>query len=335
MSHHRIRQKRKQASALEIRHLRAFVTLVDLGSISSAARSLGLAQSTVSESLAALERVLGTPVTLRRRGAYDVSLTAAGHAFLPYARSVLASLDAAQVAVVNATNGAYATLKIITNESISTYLLPKALARLRTQWPNTRFAVSVATCLGVLAGVDDGEFDIGLRLYTDEFIDQLSPSISTTATLSLERVVVSTDIPLIIFAGMLHPLIRSRTRTPVRHDEIAEYPLFISDAAGDFYSLVCRFFESNGIPGPDLEAVGSVEGVKRGVATDPHALGILPAYAVAEDLQSRQVAALSLNLQPPRLRLEALLSRGRARHLAANELLNSLCHTFKREQQID
>src|SRR4030095_1992691 len=85
--------KRQQASALEFRHLRAFIALVDHGSITAAAQALGLAQSTVSESLAALERALGTPVTLRRRGAPDVLLTAAGQAMLPHARKMLDSLD--------------------------------------------------------------------------------------------------------------------------------------------------------------------------------------------------------------------------------------------------
>src|SRR5919202_1786887 len=55
-------------SGLDVRQLRAFVALVDCGSVSAAAESLGLAQSTVSESLATLERALGTTVAVRRRG---------------------------------------------------------------------------------------------------------------------------------------------------------------------------------------------------------------------------------------------------------------------------
>src|SRR4030095_12210335 len=117
--------KRQQASALEFRHLRAFIALVDHGSITAAAQALGLAQSTVSESLAALERALGTPVTLRRRGAPDVLLTAAGQAMLPHARKMLDSLDDAYKDVAGVTNDAHATLQIITNESISAYLLPE------------------------------------------------------------------------------------------------------------------------------------------------------------------------------------------------------------------
>ena len=155
---------KKPPLATEFRHLRAFVALVDQGSITGAAQALGLAQSTVSESLTALERGLGAPIILRRRGTRDVLLTEAGHTLLPHARNLLASLEAAHVAVAGVTNSAHASVDIITNESVSTYLLPKALATLRVRWPNTSFAVTVATCPGVRAGVHDGEFDIGLLL---------------------------------------------------------------------------------------------------------------------------------------------------------------------------
>jgi nicotinamidase-related amidase len=46
-------------SDLELRHLRAFVALADQGSVTAASRALALAQSTVSEALAALERSWG------------------------------------------------------------------------------------------------------------------------------------------------------------------------------------------------------------------------------------------------------------------------------------
>lgn len=73
-------------SGLEIRQLRAFVALVERKRITAAAQSLGLAQSTVSEALSALERALGTPLVLRRRGGHGLELTDVGHALLPHAR---------------------------------------------------------------------------------------------------------------------------------------------------------------------------------------------------------------------------------------------------------
>src|SRR5262245_15055049 len=73
-------------TALELRHLRAFVMLVEHGGITAAALALEHAQSTVSEALAALERSLGAELIVRGRGSNSARPTAAGLALLPHAR---------------------------------------------------------------------------------------------------------------------------------------------------------------------------------------------------------------------------------------------------------
>ncbi|MFL6233569.1 MAG: LysR substrate-binding domain-containing protein, partial [Thermoanaerobaculia bacterium] len=55
---------------------------------------------------------------------------------------------------------ARATVDIVANESVSTYLLPEALAVLRQQWTGTRFSVTVATCQAVREGLAQGKYDV-------------------------------------------------------------------------------------------------------------------------------------------------------------------------------
>jgi DNA-binding transcriptional LysR family regulator len=55
--------------ALEVRHVRAFATVVDEGSFSRAARELGYTQSAISQQIGALERIVGGSVLRRPRGA--------------------------------------------------------------------------------------------------------------------------------------------------------------------------------------------------------------------------------------------------------------------------
>ncbi|MEO8550471.1 MAG: LysR family transcriptional regulator, partial [Kofleriaceae bacterium] len=69
---------------LELRHLRVFVTVVEVGSYTRAARELGLSQSTVSETLSSLERAVG--VALFRKSAKGPTLTPPGDVLLAYAR---------------------------------------------------------------------------------------------------------------------------------------------------------------------------------------------------------------------------------------------------------
>ena len=67
--------------------LRAFVSIVENGSISAGARSLRMAQPTLSRHLASLEEKCG--VALLRRDTHTMSLTEAGHRLLSDAKAIL------------------------------------------------------------------------------------------------------------------------------------------------------------------------------------------------------------------------------------------------------
>lgn len=329
-------------STLEVRQLRAFLAVVAHGSVSSAALALGLAQSTVSEALAALDRAVGAQTILRRRGAHETMLTDAGKTLLPHARRVLQELDAVHVAIAGVTHGASASVDVVANESVSTFILTPALGALRKRWPNTRFAVTVATCANVRAGVAEGQCNLGLLLenYGDtpgnpEAIETRRPHRHTDRPTNrptnrrpdgaATTIVLASDIPLVIFAGTRHPLVRGARRGVLPRDAIASFPMFVADAAGDFHELIRRYFAADGLPGPRLEPVGSIDGVKRGVDADASALGILPLYAVAEDLRSGRVHALELSPAPPRMHLVALLPAVPGeRHPAITELVEQL-----------
>lgn len=65
----------------------AFVAVVDHDGFTAAARALHLSQPGVSARIRRLERALG--VTLFDRAVRRLTLTPAGHAFLPHARAVM------------------------------------------------------------------------------------------------------------------------------------------------------------------------------------------------------------------------------------------------------
>lgn len=71
--------------------LNSFARIVDRGSISAAARDLGLSQASVSRHLAALENQLGAE--LIRRTTHNLTLTPAGEVCLGDARALLQSWD--------------------------------------------------------------------------------------------------------------------------------------------------------------------------------------------------------------------------------------------------
>lgn len=299
------------AQDLEVRQLRAFVLLVDHGSMSAAARALGISQSTVSEVVAALERTLATRLVARRRGGHGIALTQAGEALLPYARDALSALTAARLAVAAVDQHARANVELIANESVSTYLLPHALGTVRRTWPQTRFAVTVGMCPQITSGLSGGRYDVGLMLQTPRCPPvSASPSVDAVSGTGTPEQECLSEVPLVVFAGPDHPLAASRHKASgVSRDRLTPYTVFVSDARGYFFDLVRDFFRSAGAPSPRLEATGSVEAVKHSVMSDPLGLGVLPLYALGAELRAERVRVVSMRPALPRMRLMAMRYR--------------------------
>ncbi|MFJ3670033.1 LysR family transcriptional regulator [Streptomyces sp. NPDC090106] len=77
--------------AVDLRQLRCLVAIVDEGTFTDAALSLGVSQAAVSRTLASLEQALG--VRLLRRTSREVTPTVTGLRTVAHARRVLAEVD--------------------------------------------------------------------------------------------------------------------------------------------------------------------------------------------------------------------------------------------------
>jgi DNA-binding transcriptional LysR family regulator len=257
---------------LEIRHCRVLVAVAETGGVAAAARALGLAQSTVSETLLSLERVVGAPVTLRRAGREAV-LTGAGEGLLPHARGLILASETAMAAVSTAQPG---VLRLGTVESISSFLLPRPLGAFRRRWPGVDVKVTVGLCEDLRRRVRRFELDAAISIEGEgaaaegEFSRPLSP-----AKLGL---LVSPD----------HRLAGSQ----VRRADLGARTFLLADPDGAFNGLLQAWFAGAPLR-PKLESAGSVDGVKRGLR-DGEAIGVLPTYAAAEELAAGSLVALDV-----------------------------------------
>jgi len=116
---------------------RTFRGVMKDGSLSAAARSLGLAQPTVGRHVAALERSLG--LVLFTRSQAGLMPTEAAHALLPYADGMAVTAAALQRMASNQGDrtgaGIKGTVRITASEVIGVEVLPPILARLHEQHP--------------------------------------------------------------------------------------------------------------------------------------------------------------------------------------------------------
>lgn len=125
---------------MDTKLLETFVAVVHTGSISAAARRLGLSQPTVSQQVKSLERTLGTELFSREGG--RVVLTAAGKALQGYAETTLSSWRFVVDQVREAAGRDDLTdLSLGSFPSANAALLPEALAQLMADDPSVRVKV--------------------------------------------------------------------------------------------------------------------------------------------------------------------------------------------------
>lgn len=121
---------------MRLRQLEYFVAIADLGSMRKAAETLFVAQPSLSNQIAALEREVGG--ALLNRQPRGVTLTPAGRVFLREARSTLAAAERAKRFASLAICGEQGDVRFATVLSIAAGLAPDALLAWRQRRPDAR-----------------------------------------------------------------------------------------------------------------------------------------------------------------------------------------------------
>lgn len=145
---------------LNLESLRIFVTAAETENFSRAAQQLHLSQPSVSQHIQSLEQHLGIDL-FERRGRH-ISLSSAGSAVLPMARSLLhASRQIEEVAV--ALKGEVSGhLTIGCSTASGKYVLPRLLAGYRAEHPHVRATVKVGSRVQVVEWLLTGEVNLGV-----------------------------------------------------------------------------------------------------------------------------------------------------------------------------
>ncbi|WP_298844082.1 LysR family transcriptional regulator [uncultured Roseobacter sp.] len=112
---------------------RAFLAAVDAGSLSGAARLLGLAQPTVGRQISALEQDLG--VLLFERSGRSLALTRAGLDLVEHVRAMEAAANRVALSASGQSQAVEGLVRITASDIFSAYLLPRALKQIEALAP--------------------------------------------------------------------------------------------------------------------------------------------------------------------------------------------------------
>jgi DNA-binding transcriptional LysR family regulator len=137
--------------------LRTLVAVVDLGSFTKAAASLGVTQPAVSAQIKRLQFLLGND--LFDRSSQGVSLTPHGETVVSYARRLL-SINDQIVELGGPSPQSELIIRVGAPGDFVASMLSRTLARFREQWPGVRFSVRMGTYEPLIRDLRQGDLDL-------------------------------------------------------------------------------------------------------------------------------------------------------------------------------
>ena len=178
--------------------LRSFLAVAESGSLSGAARVLGLSQPTLGRHITETETAL--MLTLFTRTARGLALSVAGTALLPHAQAMQEAAQALSLAAAGRNADMSGTVRITASQIMATYILPAMLADLRMREPQIEIElVPSDTSENLLFR----EADIAVRMYRPTQLDLITQHLI--------------DLPLGLYAAKTY---LNRVGRPTTHDEV-------------------------------------------------------------------------------------------------------------------
>ena len=255
---------------MELIEVEAFLAIVQAGGFTRAATRLRLSQPAISRRIDLLERELGAPLFERGRG--TVRLTAAGAAFLPYARAALAATRDGAAAVRALGSGDEGDVTLALVGTLASTGLVGRLRAFQDARPGVRLALRTARSDEVGELVRQGDAALGLRYFPD-------PSSA------LDSRPAGTESLVAVCAA------HSRLVGPGEPDAAAlaggpwvGFPVGAGSSGEPFARLLGQILARAGLDGVEVIPVDSLTAQKRLVEAD-FGLGLLPASCVEEELR--------------------------------------------------
>ena len=166
-----------------LQHYRAFIAVMEAGSVTGAAQAIGRTQPQVSRLIAALERELGFELFAREHR--RLVPTQRGGRFFEEARRALNGIDNLGVIAGEIARGSEDVLRILAPTYVGYSFLPAALARLRARLPKQRFAVEIVARNSIGSWIAFHPFDVGVAALPFDH-----PGIKVDRLATVETVVV-------------------------------------------------------------------------------------------------------------------------------------------------
>lgn len=257
------RAPRRHELAIELRHVRYFLSVARELHFGRAAKQLNLAQPGLSQQIGALEEILG--VRLFHRNRRKVELTIAGQEFAVEAPKILAQAQRATLIAQKAARGEVGRIEIgYVASTAFTGVLQKSVSSFRTTHPEADLVLTEMEMQTQLREMTAGRLDVSF----------IRPPVRLPQDIETFRIL---DEPLALLIGSEHPLARRKITSLAQFSD--ETFIIPRHAPGvSFYEYTVRacheagFAPQLGPQGKDFVTIASMVSIGLGVAIVPSSL---------------------------------------------------------------
>jgi DNA-binding transcriptional LysR family regulator len=289
---------------MEPRYLRQLAEIVDLGSLSLAAKSLNVTQPTLSRNIKSLEALIGAPVL--QRGRYGVTPTTIGAALAREGRSVRDALRQADLDLGHWKAGLAGRLKIGVGTMLAHSLMPHFLElQSGSRW-------KVALRIDVEG--PDRLIDRVRSRDLDAAIVQIEPYFPKEG---LKQISLFED-KRAYFAGVHHPLAQKK---PVTEKDIRKALHVIVGAFSERRTTIGEDSRPDG--GPRIELSGDVSIALHLLATGAY-IAALPEFVMTHLCDEREFIRLEYRGKMP----SRTLSIWHREDMGGHSLIKDFCRRF-------
>jgi DNA-binding transcriptional LysR family regulator len=258
---------------MEIRQLRAFVAVAEMGTFTAAAERVHITQSAISMQIRQLEDEAG--VRLFVRAPRRVLLTEAGEKMLAHAQNILREHDAALVEMSELAGLEHGRLRIgSASANISSESLPPVLRALRERHPRMEIFVKTGTSEALVGQLLSGELDMALV------------SLPVEARGIRTETLMTDSLVAIVCPG--HELAGKRV---VSAYTLAGEKLILGERGGNTRRILEQFFAGAGVRPTVSMELNRLAAIKRMVEACM-GVGIVPLQSVREEVEEGRIKAL-------------------------------------------
>ena len=202
---------------------RSFLQVMESGSLSAAARALGLAQPTVGRHIDSLEQALA--LKLFTRASDGFTATEAGRELAPYATEMAATAAALRRVASSQGDGVKGTVRISASEVVGVEVLPPILTALRTAHPQLVIELMLSNAANDIL---HREADIAVRMFQPAQDALLARRIGVIelGLFAHPRYLDSHGTPLSVDDLKAHTLIGYDRETAFLRAQSARHPVF-------------------------------------------------------------------------------------------------------------